>query len=120
MTKNSRDGCLNDPKVVRIQGATIYIAEVDLPGGRDMNLHFTEDGILVKSTEEISRSELPDAAKRAVESVVAENGKLDNIEKVVSGGVQIFKLEIERPGSDLHVTVSADGRILEQIEELED
>jgi len=117
---HSRGGTLDEIKRIQVQGKTIFTVEVDLPGGRDLDLYFEENGALTKSVEEIILSDAPEPVRAAVLSVIPANGKLDDIDLVSSGGSITYRVEIDRPGPDLHLIISTSGEILDRQDEADD
>ncbi len=112
------NGRLDEVERLAIEGKEIYIAKIDLPGNHDLRIYIDGAGKMVKMIEEIAAKKLPDAVRTALEKI---GGRLDDIEKISEGETVTYQVEIDRHGSpDLHVTVSADGKILEQTQEIED
>ncbi len=115
--EHMRNGKLDELEKVFLDGTTIYIAEVELGRGRDLDLYFRESGALIKSVEEISHAEMPEPVRRAAEEATARGGKVDDIDRVIADGVVTYRIEIDRRGPDLNLVISADGRILSETED---
>lgn len=112
---NLRDGKLDDLERITIKGETRYIAEIDLPRDRDLKLHISADGALLKSREDVSLSEVPGAVKNTLESF---GGKIDDLEKEIVGGETTWHADIDRQNDvDLDVIVAADGKVIRQTED---
>ncbi len=112
---NARGGKIDEIDVIRIEGKTLYIAEVDLPRDRDLKIHVAGDGALIKTREDISLATVPEAVRDALESY---GGKIDDLELETANGVATYHAEIDYNGQpDLEVTVAADGRVLREVED---
>lgn len=115
---NSRSGKIDDVKMITVDGRSMYVAEVDLPGDRDLKLHISGAGALLKVREDIPQSEAPAAVLEAAKKLVPEGGKIDDIDKETAGGKVTYEVEIDRPKTaDLKVVFNADGSIVSQREE---
>lgn len=112
---NARGGKIDEVDVIRIEGRTLYIAEVDLPRGLDLKIHVSGDGALLKTREDIPLASVPDAVRDTLESF---GGRIDDLELEIAGGVSTYHAEIDYNGQpDLEVTVAADGRVLREVED---
>lgn len=118
ITEHSHSLHFDELETARIEGRLFYIAEFDLPDDHDLELYFSEDGMLWRSVQEINLADAPPAVRKTVESIVAEAGTLDDIEEVVSGGTLRYHVEIDRPGPDLYLVISELGGIIEQMEKV--
>lgn len=115
---NSRSGKIDDVKLITVDGRSMYVAEVDLPGDRDLKIHVSGTGALLKIREEIPQSEAPAAVLEAAKKLVPPGGKIDDVDKETSDGKVTYEVEIDRPkAADLKVVFQADGSILSQREE---
>jgi uncharacterized membrane protein YkoI len=115
---NARGGHIEEVDFIGIEGKEIYIAEVELPRDRGLKVYVSGNGSLVKTLEDLSLREAPEAVHSAVQGL---GGTIDDVEKEVTGQVVTYHVEIERHGArDLDVVVAADGTILSQTEEADD
>jgi len=118
---NSRDGKLDEIDVIKIEDRTLYVADVDLPGDKDLKIHVSGEGKLLKTREDVAASELPPAVAGAVDKLAAAGGRLDDVDKEVADGKTTYHVEIDRSGSaDLKAVVAEDGAVLSQAEEVND
>ena len=119
--ENMREGKLDEIEAYTLQGKSLYVAEVELPEDRDLKVHVAADGALIKTREDSSLAEVPAAVQTAVEGIVTNGGKVDDVDKETTGKTVTFHVEIDRSGApDLHAVVSLDGKILSQQEEIDD
>ena len=108
-------------EAVTIDGRTIYVAEVDLPGGGDRRIQVSETGTLLKTREDIRLADAPAAVEEAVKKLVPAGGYVDHIDKTTVEGKVTCEVEIDRlSGRDLKVVFAAEGAIVSQKEELAD
>lgn len=114
-------GTLDTFRVVRRGEQTLYIADIDRAGDRDLKLNVRADGSVAKSVEDLPVAELPEVVGKALKGIAADSGHIDDVKKITEGAVVTFKAEIDRPGKpELDVTVSAEGAVLEQKEDIDD
>lgn len=114
-------GTLDKFRVVRRGEQTLYIADIDRAEDRDLKLSIRADGSVAKSIEDVPAGELPEAVGQALKALTGDGGHIDDVKKVTEGAVVTFKAEIDRAGKpELDVTVSAEGSVLEQKEDLDD
>ncbi|MCW1924985.1 hypothetical protein OKA05_20650 [Luteolibacter arcticus] len=112
---NSRDGKIEEVEMIERQGKTIYIADIDLKGGYDLNLYVSAEGSLVKTTEDIRLAAAPEAVRTALRGL---GGRVDDLDKITEGNTVSYDADIERHGqADLDVIVSTDGKVLRQTED---
>ena len=114
--QNQRDGRVDEVKTTLVDQKTIYVAEVELAGDRDLEIHVANDGALLKTREEITLQGLPEPVKKAADKLANEKGgKLEDPKKVIESGATTYKLEIDRhDGPDWKVTFASDGKILSE------
>ncbi len=112
---HSQGGRFDEVKTVTVNGRTLYVVEIDLSANRDLKLHITSDGTVVKSREEITLAQLPAAVRTAVQGMVPAGATIDDIDKEVSEGKTTYLVEIDRPNSnDLKIVFAEDGTVLSQ------
>jgi uncharacterized membrane protein YkoI len=118
ITQHSRGGHVEEVGHVRIGSHALYVAEVDLAGGRDLEIHVDASGKLIETREETTLAELPVPVRSATGNL---GGSPDDIECHVNDGTTTYHLEIERRGRpDLDVVLAADGQVISQAEEADD
>lgn len=111
-------GALDKFRVVRRGEQTLYIADIDRTGNRDLKLNIRADGSVARSIEDMPVEELPEAVGKALKGLAGDSGEIDDIKKVTEGGVVTYKAEIDRNGKpELDVVISAEGTVLAQKED---
>lgn len=114
---NARDGKVDDVDTVTIEGKTLYVAEVNLANGKDLDVHVGSDGKLIKTTEDIQLSETPAAVQEAVKKLEAEGGRLDDIDKNVANGKITYEVDIDRSNApDLDIVLDESGSVISRKE----
>lgn len=109
-----RDGKLEEVEANTAEGQTWYVADVELAGDRDLKIHVRSDGSLIKTSEKIALTDVPDAVQASVNQAVA-TGKVDEVHRVTANGVTTYKIEIDRSGADdLKLEVAEDGAVISQ------
>jgi sulfur carrier protein ThiS len=112
---NARNGTIEEVEHIRFGAQTLYVAEVDLPQNRDLEVHVDGSGNLVETREDLTLAELPASVNSAIQKL---GGKPDDIERHIKGETTTYHAEIDRKGlPDLDVIISANGQIIEQTEE---
>lgn len=118
--QHERQGRVDEVKSYDIQGDALYVVEIELPTKRELKLHISSDGSLVKMSEEILPTELPEGVRAVVEEKAA-GGTLDDVEKVTAGKVVSYRVEIERKQlPDVDLLLDAAGVVLSEKEEVDD
>ncbi|MFC7337358.1 hypothetical protein ACFQY0_09245 [Haloferula chungangensis] len=116
--QNSGEGKIDEIDFLSLEGKEIYIAEVELPGDKDLKVYVSGDGNLLKTREDVALKEVPEAVRTAISGL---EGSVDDIDRETAGKTVTYEVELDRHGKpDLEVTLSADGRVLSQKEEVED
>ncbi|QIF03080.1 hypothetical protein [Roseimicrobium sp. ORNL1] len=110
---NKQGGKLNEIKLLTVEGRQLYVVDLDLAGKRDLKLHVTADGSVVKSREDVSLSQAPVAVKSAAEALVPTGGHIEDVEKEVSGGKTTYVVEIDvKNGADIKAVFAEDGTVI--------
>ena len=118
--ENSRSGKIDEIESFAIQGKTLYVAEVELGGDRDLKIHVASDGALVKTREDFPYAEVPDAVRKTVESKLG-GGTADDVDKEISGNTVTYFVEIDRSGApDVDLAIDAEGKLLSETEDAGD
>jgi len=108
-------GKLDEIKMVRSGERTLYIVEIDLAGRLDLKLHITGSGKLLKSVEEISYADLPEAVRETLSGMRFGLSRIGDVDKVVVDGATRYHVEVKRPGRpDLDLVFEEDGSIMSQ------
>ncbi|GAA5124318.1 hypothetical protein GCM10023212_23980 [Luteolibacter yonseiensis] len=111
---------MDEAKSYDIQGRMLYVVEIDLPDKRELRLHVSPDGTLVKMSEEITADELPEAVRAVVDGKAA-GGTLDDVERETVGKVVRYRIEIERKRMpDVDLLLDPSGAVLSEKEEADD
>lgn len=119
---NLRDGKLDEIEAHRVDDRTLYVAKIDLPGDRDLDVHVSGDGRLLKTNEDVPESEVPAAVAGAIKNLTTTTGgRLEDVEREVADGKTTYHAEIDRPNAaDLEVVFAEDGALISQTEETND
>ncbi|WP_193211199.1 hypothetical protein [Luteolibacter marinus] len=115
---NTRGGTVDEVERFTVGASELYVAEIEGPRGRDIELHITADGGLLKTVEDIRLAAAPEAVRIAV---AAMEGTVDDVDKVTVGKAVTYHIELDRAGApDLEVVLSPDGKVVRQAEEMDD
>lgn len=118
---NARDGKIEEIDFLAIEDRTLYVAEINLAGGKDLKVHVSGDGKLVKTSEDAVLTDAPAAVQEAAKKLVPEGGKIEDVDKEVAAGKTTYEVDIERPNAgDLKVVLAEDGSVVKQTEEAKD
>lgn len=118
IVENSRDGKIDDISLIAIEDQQIFIAEVDLARDIDLKVFVAQDGKLVKTREDVRDDEIPSFV---IDFVKTLSGRVDDVEKEVSGEIVTYHVDVDRSGQpDLEVVFDAEGKVVEQTEEVDD
>lgn len=109
---NTGGGIIDDVELLRIDGRTIYIADIDIAGGRDRELFVLGNGNLLKIREDMAFRKLPEAVRKTVKTFA---GRVDDVDLEISGGVKTYQVELDRYGKpDLNLLLSESGEVLDK------
>lgn len=115
---NVRSATIEGIDVITVDGRTLYVSEVDLPGDKDLDIHVGAEGQLIKTKEDIAITEAPAAVQDAVKKLETEGGKLEDIDKEVASGKSTYHVDIDRDkAADLDVVLAEDGSVISRQEE---
>ena len=115
--QHSRDGRIDEIESYSIQGKMLYVAEVELAGDRDLKIHVAADGALMKTREDSTLAEVPEAVRKAVEGKL-NGGVADDVDKETAGSSITYHVEIDRKGApDTNLTIDSTGKVLSETEE---
>lgn len=122
----SARGELDELELEHFQGQAVYVAEIDLPGKRDLDVYVAADGRVVRTEEELTLAELPAEVRSTLQQQVGRSGKLEDISRVTVGKTVTFWAEIELPGAqpkheiERDLEIAASGKILSSVESYDD
>lgn len=115
---HQQGGTLDEVKLISIEGRSLYVAEVELSGDRDLRIHVGSDGSLIKTREEITLKEAPTAVQEAVRKLTPAGSRLDDVYREVAAEKTTFRIELDRPQArDLNLHLAEDGSLLNQRED---
>lgn len=110
LRQEMQSGHLDSIKHLSIEGRSLYIAEVDLPGDRDLRIHMDSQGRLLKTREEIPLEAAPQPVRDAVTRLMPPNGHLDDVFREKVQGKTTYRIEIDRTQErDLNFHLAEDG-----------
>lgn len=113
--EHSRGGPIDDIDRIGIEGNVIYRAEIDLPRDQDLKLYVSGNGALLKTLEEITLAEAPEAVRRVAQE---QGGTIDDVARETKGQTVTYHVEIDRRGqADLDLVLAENGAILSRVEE---
>ena len=116
----SRAGVLDDIELVHFADGDLYVAEIDLPGKRELEVYVAPDGQVVRTEEDITWSELPARVQATLTQQAGNPAYVEDITRNTSGRTVTYSAEIDFPGKgapELDVEVGADGRLLSVVED---
>jgi uncharacterized protein YxeA len=99
-----------------VDGTLAYEFEIE-KGGRKSEVSITPDGKVLTTEEEIPIAEIPEAARKTIESHAA-GGKVISTEKVFENGKTAFGAVIEKGGKQSEISVTPEGKIAGSEEEI--
>lgn len=109
---NADGGRVEEVEFLKYNGRKIYVADIEFPGSRDLEIYVFGNGNLLKIREDIPFRKLPAAARKTVKSFP---GSVDDVDKETAGGVVTYQVELDRLGKpDLNLKLSADGKVLDK------
>ena len=112
---HKQGGKLDEINLIDVEGRKLYVVEVNLAGRRDLKLHITSDGAVVKSREDVSLAQAPAAVKAAAEKLVPTGGKIEDVEKEVANGKTTYVVDIDvKNGTDIKAVFAEDGTVVSQ------
>jgi hypothetical protein len=117
----ARNGALDEIELVHFADGDLYVAEVDLPDRRDLEVYVAADGRLVRTEEEIAWTELPARVQATLSQQAGNMAEIEDITRNTSGRTVTFSAEIDVPGKgmpEIDVEVATDGRLLSAVEEI--
>lgn len=112
-------GKLDEVNSIEVDGRRLYVAEIDLPGNRDLKVHLDSDGRLLKMWEDLKVSDLPVEVRKAVEGLLEKRGRIEDVDRETVGKTVRYHVEIKQSETvDLDVVLKEDGTIIsKKIEE---
>lgn len=115
---HARGGEIDEIDFTQIEDRTLYVAEVDLPGKRELELYVAGDGRILRIEEEIAWSDLPAPVQETLWQQAKHTGRIDDWARTTVGKTVTYAAEIEREGQpDIELELAADGTLLAAVEE---
>lgn len=111
-------GKIDDIKMVSVDGASQYVADIDFPGEHDLKIHVSTTGALLKLRREIALTDAPASVRDAAARLVPQGARIDEVHKTTADGKVTYEVEIDRPNTrDLKLVMSESGEIVSQRED---
>jgi len=108
-------GVIDEIDLVQKNGQATYIVDIDGPAGRDLTLRINSAGKLLLSSEDIRFSECPPAVRKAVNKLLKQGWKVDDVDRETGPKTVQFRVEIDRRNAnDLEVLLDSKGKIVKQ------
>ncbi len=118
-------GVLDDVKLKHFQGQALYVAEIDLPGKRDLDVYVAADGRLVRTEEDVAWAALPASVQATLQQQAGRDGRVEDLSRITVGKTVTFSAEIEFPGQrkseiEIDVEIAVTGKLLSAVESHDD
>lgn len=108
-------GHIDDIDLIQVNGKAKYIVDIDGPGRRDVTLRINANGKLQLTSEDLRFNDCPQPIKKAINKLVAEGWRLDDIDRETSGKTVKFRVDFDgRNSRDLEVLLDAKGKVLKR------
>lgn len=88
-----------------------FNVEFELGWSVDYEAWFSADGKLIRYTEDIPAKDLPNAVKNTITSQYKDY-RVDDAEKIVTNGVETYKVELEKGKEEIKVIFSKKGKVI--------
>lgn len=109
---NTGGGTIESVELLRTGGTNVYIADIEFPGSRDLEIFVLGNGSLLKTREDIPFRKLPASVRKTVRGY---SGSVDDVDKETANGVATYQVELDRYGRpDLNLLLSAEGVVLKK------
>lgn len=118
-----RNGVLDEIELAHSAEGVLYVAEVDLPGKRELEVYVAADGRLLWTEEDVAWTDLPARVQATLSQQAGDVADIEDIKRYTRGKTVTYTAEIDFPGKgapEFDVEVAADGRLLSSVEELDD
>lgn len=111
---NAGAGKIDDVDIVQKNGATQYVAKIEMPDAHDLKIHIAADGSFIESRQEIRLGDAPVPVQAAFKSI---GHKVEDLHRIVSPGGVSYVAKVEGPnGPEQRIAVTEDGAILGQVQ----
>lgn len=90
----------------------LYNVDFEIGFFSDYEAWFDASGKMIKYSEEISESDLPQAIKEAIKNQF-DGYRIDDVEKITENNTETFLVEIEKGNDEKHLAFSKDGKLVE-------
>lgn len=105
----------NEVEFRKVNGASRYIVEIEGPGRVDRTLLIGPKGKLEGEAIDIRFRDRPVEVRNAVRGLMKSGWRVDDVDRVVEGGVIRFHVEIDRPSArDLQFTLTPTGEVVKR------
>jgi hypothetical protein len=112
---NLHGGKVDEIKRIEVDDRVLYIVEIDRKAAKDIKLHISGTGALLKTVEEVRLRDLPEAVRTAVAGVTAGGGRASDIDRVVVEERVEYHVQVRRPkGPKLRFVFDEAGVLLGQ------
>lgn len=91
----------------------LYNVDFEIGFFTDYEAWFEASGKLIKYSEEISESDLPNAVKEALKKEF-DGYRIDDVEKFTENNVETYLVEIEKGNDERHILFSKDGKSIQK------
>jgi uncharacterized membrane protein YkoI len=114
---NGQGGTLEEIKLVKRDGNTLYVAELGLGEKRDLKIHIAPDGTIVKSRQEIDFKNAPAPVRRTVLGLMPAGSVVSDCDMETAEGATTYTVEFTiSPTRERKLTITADGQVLSEHE----
>ena len=108
-------GFIDDIDVIRVDGKTRYVVDIDGPGARDLTLRINATGKVLLTSEDIRFSDCPAPVRRTVNNLLEAGWRVDDVDVETGGKDTRYRVEIDRRNdNDLEVLLDTSGKILKR------
>lgn len=112
---NLQDGKIDEIKRIEVEDRVLFIVEIDRKAAKDLKLHISGIGDLLKTVEEVRLRDLPEPVLSAIASLTTNGGRASDVDRVVIDGRVEYHVEVKRPkGPKLRFAFDEAGLLLGQ------
>ncbi len=111
---NSQGGAIDDVEYHNLSGRRIFVADIRLANGKELEVHVNGNGKLIKTSRDIPPRSVPAAVRKAISGI---GGRVDDVERDVhANGDVIYRIEIDRRGKpDINLKITPSGKIIKRV-----
>lgn len=96
---NLHGGKVDEIKRIAVDDRVLYLVEIDRKGAKDIKLHISGGGTLLKTVEEVRMRDVPPGVRESIDTITAAGGRASDIDRVVIEDRVEYHVEIKRPKS---------------------